>query len=101
MFQNAIKELTRSLIERHGELAREVPVASLISAPDKDDDARFPVHPGTQAYLDDTDTSWGTLFSDQIWNIVLLGGMTTSIFAAAAPFSTRARPIPCWSCSSG
>ena len=94
MYDNAIKELTRSLIERHGELARDVPVASLITAPDKDDDARYPVHAGTQDYLDDTDTSWGTLFSDQIWNVMLLGGMATSVFAAAGAFLTRGAPDP-------
>jgi TRAP-type uncharacterized transport system substrate-binding protein len=86
IYNNAIKELTRSLIERHGELAREAPLASLITAPDKDDDARFPIHPGTSAYLDDTDTSWATLFSDQIWNVVLVGGVVSSVFAAAASF---------------
>lgn len=94
LYDNAIKELTRSLIERHGELARDVPVASLITAPDKDDDARYPVHAGTQDYLDDTDTSWGTLFSDQIWNVVLLGGMVTSAFAAAGAFLTKGAPDP-------
>lgn len=94
LYDNAIKELTRSLIERHGELARDVPVASLISAPDKDDDARFPVHAGTQDYLDDNDTSWGTLFSDQIWNIMLLGGMATSVFAAAGAFLTKGAADP-------
>ncbi|RBP16855.1 TRAP-type uncharacterized transport system substrate-binding protein [Roseiarcus fermentans] len=94
VYDNAIKEITRSLIERHGELAREVPVASLISAPDKDDDSRYPIHAGTQDYLDDTDTSWGTLFSDQIWNIGLLGGMATSVFAAAAAFLTKGAPDP-------
>lgn len=83
---NAIKEVTRSLIERHGELAHEAPIASLISAPDKDDDARFPVHPGTSAYINDDDTSVATLFSDQIWNIVFVAGAVSSVFAAAGSF---------------
>ena len=93
-FNNAIKELTRSLIERHGELAHDVPLASLISAPDKDDDARFPVHAGTNDYLNDTDTSWATLFSDQIWNVVLVGGFLGSLFAAAGSFLTKGAPDP-------
>jgi TRAP-type uncharacterized transport system substrate-binding protein len=86
IYNNAIEELTRSLIERHGELAREVPIASLITAPDKDDDARYPIHPGTSAYVDDTDTSWATLFTDQVWNIVLVGGAVSSALAAAGSF---------------
>ena len=94
IYNNAIKELTRSLIERHGELAREVPLASLISAPDKDDDSRFPIHAGTNDYLDDTDTSWATLFSDQVWNVVLIGGLASSIFAAAGSFLTKGASDP-------
>ena len=74
VYDNAIKELTRALIERHGELAGQVPVASLVSAPDKENETRFPIAAGTNNFLDDTDTSWATLFSDQIWNVVLVGG---------------------------
>jgi TRAP-type uncharacterized transport system substrate-binding protein len=94
IYNNAIEEVTRGLIERHGEVARAVPLASLISAPDKHDDARFPIHPGTNAYLDDTDTSWATLLSDQIWNIVLVGGGVSSVIAAAASFLMRGGTDP-------
>jgi hypothetical protein len=94
IYNNAIEEVTRSLIERHGELARAVTLASLVSAPDKHDDARFPIHPGTKAFLDDTDTSWATLLSDQIWNIVLVGGGVSSVIAAAASFLMRGGPDP-------
>jgi TRAP-type uncharacterized transport system substrate-binding protein len=103
IYDNAIKEVTQKLIERHGELAREVPLSSLITAPSKDDeddkdddkdDSRFPIHPGTKAYLDDTDTSWATLFSDQIWNVVLVGGFVSSVFAAAGSFLMKGEPNP-------
>src|SRR5262245_44753554 len=86
IYNNAITELTRNLLERKSELARKVPVASLIAAPDTDKGARFPVHPGASAYLDDTDTTWYTLFSDQIWNVMLVGGLLTSIATAAGGF---------------
>ncbi len=66
----------------------------LISAPDKDDNSRFPIHAGTNAYLDDTDTSWATLFSDQIWNVVLIGGLASSIFAAAGSFLMKGGSDP-------
>lgn len=84
VYNNAITELTRNLLERRGELARKVPLASLIAAPDTDKGARFPVHPGAAAYLGDTDTSWYTLASDQVWNVVLVGGILSSIITAAA-----------------
>jgi hypothetical protein len=86
VYNNAITELTKSLIERRMALARQVPLASLITAPDSEKGARFPVHPGAEAYLSDTDITWFTLLSDQVWNILLIGGLLSSIFAAAARF---------------
>ncbi len=86
LYNNAVTELTRNLLERRSELARKVPLASLIAAPDTDKGARFPVHKGALAYLDDTDTTWFTLFSDQVWNVMLVGGLLTSVATAAAGF---------------
>ncbi|GAU85755.1 TAXI family TRAP transporter solute-binding subunit [Bosea sp. BIWAKO-01] len=94
LYNNAIMEVTRGLLERRSELAREVPLASLITAPDSEKDARFPVHPGTAAYLEDTDTSWSTLFSEQIWNVVLVGGVVSSMLAAAGGFLHQGGPDP-------
>jgi hypothetical protein len=55
VYNNAITELTKGLIERRIALARQVPLASLIAAPDSEKGARLPVHPGAEAYLSDTD----------------------------------------------
>ncbi len=65
-----------------------------MAAPDIEKGARFPVHPGAAAYLGDTDTSWLTLVSDQIWNVMLVGGMLTSILAAAGSFLRHGAPDP-------
>jgi len=87
VYNNAITELTKGLIERRQALARQIPLAALIAPPDSEKaSARFPVHPGAEAYLSDTDISWFTLMSDQIWNILLVGGMLSSVFAGAAGF---------------
>ena len=86
LYNNAITELTKVLLQRHGDIARNLPLASLIAAPDDDKSARFPVHPGTTAYLADTDVSWATFFSEQIWNVVLIGGILSSVCAAAWSF---------------
>jgi len=94
LYNNAITELTSNLLERRSELARKVSLASLIAAPDIEKGARFPVHPGAAAYLGDTDTSWFTLFSDQIWNVLLVGGMLSSIFAGAGTFLKRSATDP-------
>ena len=94
VYNNAITELTKSLIERRIALARQAPLASLIAAPDSEKGARFPVHPGAEAYLADTDVSWFTLLSDQIWNVMLVGGILSSVFAAAAGFLKRSAKDP-------
>jgi TRAP-type uncharacterized transport system substrate-binding protein len=94
LYNNAITEVTSNLLERRSELARKVPLASLIAAPDNEKGARFPVHPGAAAYLGDTDTSWFTLFSDQIWNVLLVGGMLSSIFAAAGSILKKSASDP-------
>jgi len=94
LYNNAIMEVTRGLVERRSELARELPLASQIAPPDSEKDARFPVHPGAAAYLEDTDTSWVTLFSDQVWNVVLVGGLASSLFAAAGSFLKKGRDDP-------
>lgn len=94
VYNNAITELTKGLIERRIALARQVPLASLIAAPDSEKGARLPVHPGAEAYLSDTDVSWYTLLSDQIWNVVLVGGILSSVFAAAAGFLKRSATDP-------
>jgi TRAP transporter TAXI family solute receptor len=94
VYHNAITELTKGLIERRLALARQVPLASLIAAPDHEKGARFPLHPGAEAYLADTDVSWFTLLSDQIWNILLIGGLLSSAFAGAAGFLKRSVTDP-------
>ena len=94
IYNNAITDLTKTLLQRHGEIARKLPLASLVSAPDDDKSSRFPVHQGTAAYLADTDVSWSTFFSEQIWNVVLVGGILSSIFAAAWSFLKPRRLDP-------
>lgn len=91
---NAIREVVESLVERRGDLEREAPLASLIAAPDREDDSRFPFHPGASAYVDDVDTSWTSLFSDQLWNIVLVAGALSSATAFVAGFLARGRSHP-------
>ena len=82
----AIMDLSRNLVERRGELSRRLGLVIPIETPDNEKGAKLPVNPGTAAYLDSTDISWYTLFSDQIWTVWLLGGAIFSIFAAFSGF---------------
>jgi hypothetical protein len=95
IYNNAIMDVTQYLLERRSELTRKVPLASLIAPPDTEKGARFPVHPGAAAYLGDTVTSFLTLVSDQFWNVMLVGGMLTSLLAASGSFLKHGGPIEC------
>jgi TRAP-type uncharacterized transport system substrate-binding protein len=94
LYNNAITDITKNLLERRGELARKVPMASLIAAPDTEKGARFPIHPGASAYLGDTDTSWFSLISDQVWNVLLVGGLLSSLATGAAGFLKKQEKDP-------
>jgi hypothetical protein len=78
----AVMMLARALIERRMELSQALGISIPIEAPDNEKGSRIPVHPGTAAYLESTDVSWYTLFSDQIWTIWLLSGALFSLAAA-------------------
>jgi len=82
----AVKELARNMIERRNELSQKVGYPVSIEKPDNEKGVRFPVHAGTSAYLDDTDISWYSLFSDQIWTVWLIGGTVASIWVAMLGF---------------
>src|SRR5712671_925754 len=75
----AVMEIARNMFERRSELSQKL---------------GYPVHPGANAYLDDTDISWYTLFSDQIWTVWLVGGALASIGAGALGAFRRPKGDP-------
>jgi hypothetical protein len=91
----AVMELARNLDERRDELSRRLSSVIPIEVPEKEKGARLPFHAGTTAYLDSTDISWYTLFSDQTWTVWLVGGGLFSIFAAFFGFlkAPKANPM--------
>jgi len=90
----AVMEITRNLIERRSELSQKVGYPVTIEKPDNEKGVRLPVHPGASAYLDDTDISWYTLFSDQIWTVWLLGGTAASVSVALLGFLRKPEVDP-------
>jgi TRAP-type uncharacterized transport system substrate-binding protein len=86
----AVMELARNMFERRSELSQKLGYTVAIEKPDNDKGVRFPVHPGAAAYLDDTDISWYTMFSDQIWTVWLVGGVLAS--AGAGMLGALRRP---------
>jgi TRAP-type uncharacterized transport system substrate-binding protein len=90
----AVMELAKNLIERRSELSQKVGYPVGIDKPDNEKGVRLPVHPGASAYLDDTDLSWFTLFSDQIWTVWLLGGAVTTGCVAFIGFMRKPQNDP-------
>jgi len=90
----AVMELARNMFERRSELSQKLGYTVAIEKPDNDKGVRFPVHPGAAAYLDDTDISWYTMFSDQIWTVWLVGGVLASAGAGALGAFRRPKSDP-------
>ncbi len=71
-----ITQLTRQIFAARQPLAREMPIAGKIEAPDTDKAAALPAHRGAAAFIDGTERTFMERNSDYIWGlIVLLSGL--------------------------
>jgi hypothetical protein len=68
----AVGAFARQLFAVRHELARELPTAAKIEAPDTDKDAALPAHQGAAAYIDGTERTFLERYSDYFWAAVLL-----------------------------
>ena len=68
----AVGAFARQLFTVRHELARELPTAAKIEAPDTDKDAALPAHQGAAAYIDGTERTFLEKYSDYIWGVILL-----------------------------
>jgi len=68
----AVGAFARQLFAVRHELARELPTAAKIEAPDTDKDAALPAHQGAAAYIDGTERTFLEKYSDYIWGVILL-----------------------------
>jgi len=67
-----VTSLTRQIFAARQQLAREMPTAAKIEAPDTDKAAALPAHRGAAAFIDGTDRTFMERNSDYIWGLVLL-----------------------------
>jgi TRAP transporter TAXI family solute receptor len=67
-----IAQLTRQIFSARQQLARELPTAAKIEAPDTDKAAALPAHRGAAAFIDGTERTFLERNSDYIWGIVVL-----------------------------
>jgi len=62
----------RQLFAVRQSLAKELPAATQIEAPNTSKDAALPAHPGAAAYIDGTETTFLEKYSDYMWGAILL-----------------------------
>ncbi|WP_051048708.1 TAXI family TRAP transporter solute-binding subunit [Rhodopseudomonas sp. B29] len=67
-----VTRLTRQIFAVRQQIAREMPIAGKIEAPDTDKDAAIPAHRGAAAFIDGTDRTFMERNSDYIWGLILL-----------------------------
>ncbi|MGP9811868.1 TAXI family TRAP transporter solute-binding subunit [Rhodopseudomonas sp. NSM] len=67
-----IAQLTRQIFAARQQLARELPIAGKIEAPDTDKAAALPAHSGAAAFIDGTERTFMERNSDYIWGLVVL-----------------------------
>ncbi|MHB2167333.1 TAXI family TRAP transporter solute-binding subunit [Alsobacter sp. R-9] len=80
----AVAELTRRLFTMRADLARSVPAADRLEAPDLDKDAPLPVHPGAADYFQDEEQTFMERYGDWIYVAAMLLGFGASAIAAVA-----------------
>ncbi|MGX7745104.1 TAXI family TRAP transporter solute-binding subunit [Rhodopseudomonas parapalustris] len=67
-----VTKLARQIFAARQQIAREMPLAGKIEAPDTEKDAAIPAHRGAAAFIDGTDRTFMERNSDYIWGLVLL-----------------------------
>lgn len=67
-----VTRLTRQIFAARQQIAREMPVAGKIEAPDTSKDAAIPAHHGAADFIDGTDRTFMERNSDYIWGLVLV-----------------------------
>jgi TRAP transporter TAXI family solute receptor len=67
-----VTHLTRQIFAARQQIAREMPVAGKIEAPDTSKDAAIPAHRGAADFIDGTDRTFMERNSDYIWGLILV-----------------------------
>lgn len=67
-----VTRLTRQIFAARQQIAREMPIAGKIEAPDTDKDAALPAHRGAADFIDGNDRTFMERNSDYIWGLILV-----------------------------
>jgi hypothetical protein len=90
---DCVSTLTKLLLGARPTLARNLPLANWIAAPEADKGAALPVHPGTLAYLGDDEQTFFDKYSDAIYIGAMLLSALGSAAAAAAGRLNRSKSV--------
>ena len=81
---SAVADLTRHLFMMRSDLARTIPAAEMMDAPDLDKGARMPVHTGAADFFQDEEQTFMERYGDWIYVAAMLIGFGGSAIAAVA-----------------
>jgi TRAP-type uncharacterized transport system substrate-binding protein len=81
--------LVKAVFDARRELAKDHPLLSQITEPDKDKDAFIPIHKGAAQYYEDEQKSFFDRYGDQLFYSSLLLGMLTSMLAGVWRFMAK------------
>ena len=91
---DAITQLTRSLLEDRQKLSADAPIATLIKAASTEKDAIFPVHPGAKAYYAGEETTLMERYGDWLFYGPMLLGALGSAGVTLGRFLRNEASVP-------
>src|SRR5215510_5821935 len=83
---DVITDLTQSVMNARRDLLAELPILSQVTAPDTDQDAYLPVHPGAATFYNGTQESFLDKWGNIIFLAPMIAGALASVLAAAWKF---------------
>lgn len=81
---STVGDVTRAILAVRGAVAKAVPVANHIEAPDTDKGVVLPTHPGAAAFIDGEEESFFDRYSDVFYIGAMVGSVLISSIAALA-----------------
>jgi hypothetical protein len=90
--RGTVYDITRSLFESRTRLARLVPFANNMTAPESSTSALLPIHPGTIDYLERDQQTFFSRYSDIIYiGASVVGGLVSAFAAVSQRFLRKRR----------
>jgi TRAP-type uncharacterized transport system substrate-binding protein len=86
--EGTVAALAKSIMEIRRELLADTPILAQVTAPDDDQNAPIPIHPGAKAFFDGSEKTWSDKYGDWLFYGTLLLGVLGSLMAGVWKFLT-------------